>query len=55
MGRMAVQVPTLTAQVMVVEVLIPVFKAKVIKVVTVNRTIREINNSNLVITVTPSS
>ena len=49
MGRMAVQVPALMAQVMVVEVLIPVFKAKVIKVVTVNRTIREVSSSNLVI------
>ena len=55
MGRAAAQVPALTVQVTVVVVLIPVFKAKVIRVVTANRTIRGISSSNLVIRVTRSS
>ena len=55
MGRAAAQVPALTVRVMVVAVLVPVFKATVMRVVTTNRTIREISSSNPVIRVTRSS
>ena len=51
MGRAAAQVPALTVWVTVVAILIPVFKAKAIRVVTINRIIRGIRSS-LVIRVT---
>ena len=56
MGRAAAQVPALMVRVtVVVAVLIPVFKAKVIRVVTTNKTIKGISSSNLVIRVTRRS
>ena len=52
MAQMAARDPILMVRVMEVAVQIPVFKAKVIRVVTANRIIRGISSSSLVIRVT---
>ena len=55
MGQTVAQDPALTVRVMVVAILIPVSKAKAIKVVLINNLVKGISSSSLVIRVTRSN
>ena len=55
MGRGAAQVLALTVRVTVVAVLIPVSRAKAIKVVLINSLVKGISNNSLVIKIIQSS